>query len=104
MAYQCEEGDGHHAFARVTVHTAESVNLLQKNVGNAGLFFQFATCTFFGGFRNAHESARKSPFSFERLKSATNQQQVEADTVKPEYDTVGRDRRVGVFVMVFEFL
>ena len=63
---------------------AESVELFQEDVFEAGLFFEFATGGLFHGFFDTDKTAGERPAAFERLQTALDEKNLEFPSSRPK--------------------
>ena len=87
-------------FARVAVDGRESVELVYICVSQPRFLEKFALCTLLSRLVDIQKTSGESPMSLERVGSSFNQEYVKAQAVISENHTVGRNARVGIFVMI----
>jgi hypothetical protein len=96
--------DADDALARVAAEGAEGVELLQKDVFEAGFLGEFAAGGIIDGFVHADEAAGQSPFSFEGFEGALDQEDFEFGFVETEDDAVHGQGGTGVLVGVWHIM
>ena len=94
--------NGDDPFTRVTAGLGEGVELPQGNALQPGFFLQFACCALFRAFVHVEEAAGERPASFIRFPAPFYEQDMQFFPVPSQYDAVGRDAWMGVFVTVFQ--
>ena len=98
---ECVVGDADDALAGIAVDGAESVELLEEKVFEAGFFFELAAGSVIEGFFDADESAGESPVVFEGGETAADEEDLEGAAVEAEDDAVHGECGSWVFIGVF---
>ena len=95
-------GDGHDPLARVSIERAVGVELLEKDLAQAGLLFELAQGRVLERLVDVDEAAGQRPLAQEGLEPAPDQQDLELVLVEveAEHDAVDGQRRPGPLVGV----
>ena len=93
-------GDADDAFARIATERAKCVELFEKDIFEAGFFFEFAPGGIVEGFIDSHKAARQGPFAFEGLEAPLDEENLEFFIVEAENDAIDSERRPRIFVSV----
>ena len=100
LTHKCKKRHRDHTLARVAVHTAECLQLLDIDIHHSCFLAQFAQCSFFQRLVNSHKAARQSPFAFIRLQPSLYKQQIQPRAVESEHNAVGGQSRMWIFITI----